>query len=75
MADGLEGRPTRDDARIGRLYRWVLGRAPHDHERQLARAFITGSPTPAAGQGEIKLTPWVQYAQALLSTNEFMFVD
>ncbi|HEX5500834.1 MAG TPA: DUF1553 domain-containing protein, partial [Thermomicrobiales bacterium] len=60
-----------DDARIERLYRWVLGRAPREGERQLARDFLA---TAAVG-GEVKLSPWEQYAQALLSTNEFAFVD
>jgi len=61
-----------DDARVERAYRWVLGRAPHEHERQLARDFLSGGPSASA---EVKLSPWEQYAQALLSTNEFVFVD
>ncbi|HEV7225767.1 MAG TPA: DUF1549 and DUF1553 domain-containing protein, partial [Pirellulales bacterium] len=61
-----------DDARVERAYRWVLGRAPHEHERQLARDFLSGGPPASA---DVKLAPWEQYAQALLSTNEFVFVD
>lgn len=68
--------PAADDGvRIERVYRWAFGRAPSDRERELARAFLAGDAASAAGQGAIKLTPWEQYAQALLSTNEFMFVD
>jgi mono/diheme cytochrome c family protein len=76
LAGRALGEPAADDAsRIERLYRWVFGRAPTDRERELGQAFVSGSATPDAGQGEIKLAPWEQYAQALLSTNEFMFVD
>jgi hypothetical protein len=72
LAARVLSEPLADDgARVDRVYRWVLGRAPHEHERQLARDFLSGAP---AGT-EIKLTSWEQYAQALLSTNEFVFVD
>jgi hypothetical protein len=60
-----------DDARIERLYRWVLGRSPTERERQLGRDFLAA---PPAGD-EVKLSPWEQYAQALLGLNEFVFID
>jgi hypothetical protein len=76
LAGRAIGEPAADDdARVERIYRWVFGRAPSDRERELGRAFVAGGPTLDAGLGEIKLAPWEQYAQALLSTNEFMFVD
>ena len=64
-----------DDARVERLYRWALGRAPQERERQWAREFLASGSTADAAQADIKLTPWEQYAQALLSTNEFVFID
>ncbi len=64
--------PADDDARIDRVYRWVLGRAAKDRERQLAREFLSGG---APAGAEVKLTAWEQYSQALLSTNEFVFVE
>ncbi len=60
-----------EDARIDRLYRWVFGRAAGERERSLGRNFVTGSVTA----GGVKLSRWEQYAHALLSTNEFLFVD
>ncbi len=62
-------------ARVERLYRWALGRAPQERERQWAREFLASGSTADAAQADIKLTPWEQYAQALLSTNEFVFID
>ncbi|OYV85096.1 MAG: hypothetical protein B7Z73_14235 [Planctomycetia bacterium 21-64-5] len=61
-----------DDARVERIYRWVFGRSPRERERQLAREFLAGT---SAVAGEVQLSPWEQYAQALLGSNEFVFVD
>jgi hypothetical protein len=61
-----------DDARIDAAYRWVFGRPPHDRERQFVRDFLSGA---AASGGDVKLSPWEQVAQALLASNEFVFVD
>jgi len=60
-------------ARIAALYRIVLGRLPSQAEIQLGVEFATAPATPeatAAGFG-----PWEQYAQLLLLTNEFAYVD
>jgi hypothetical protein len=60
-------RLTRDarttDARIDRAYALVYGRAAADDERKLATAFL--------GAGE-DAELWARYAQALLSSYEFM---
>ena len=66
---------TDDAARIERIYQFAFGRSPTDRERQLAREFLAGDGSPASEPASAKLSPWEQYAQALLSTNEFMFVD
>jgi hypothetical protein len=54
-------------ARIDAMYRWLLGRPPTEQETALGVAFIAagGSPDDA----------WARYAQALLMSNEFSFVD
>ncbi len=51
--------------RVGRLYRLCYARGPSAEEVALARAFVG-----AGGAAE-----WLQYAQALLVANEFVFVD
>jgi cytochrome c553 len=51
--------------RVDRLHRLCFGRAAGVEERALARQFLGASST----------TAWERYAQALLLTNEFVFVD
>jgi len=55
--------------RIAMLYRVVLGREPQPREMAIARAFVE---QPIQGS---KLAGWEQFAQVLLLTNEFMFVE
>jgi hypothetical protein len=60
------------DGRIDRLYRLLFGRSPTTAEQAAGRAFIdaaTSGPAPDAPG------PWERYAQALLLSNEFLFVD
>jgi hypothetical protein len=52
--------------RIARIYGAVFQRAPTAEEVALGRAFLAEMPGPAA---------WPRYAQALLMTNEFLFID
>lgn len=59
-------------AGIDALYRQLFARSPSDTERQLGLAFLTDAAPPIA---DVKLTPWTQYAQLLLLTNEVAFVD
>jgi mono/diheme cytochrome c family protein len=62
-----------DAARIRRSFLLVYGRPARDIEVQLGLEFLKAAP---AGESRAKtLTPWEQYAQVLLSANEFMFVD
>jgi hypothetical protein len=62
-----------DAARIQNAFERVYGRPPTDEEVQLGSDFL-GEPDDNSDE-ESNLTRWEQYAQALLSTNEFMFVD
>ncbi len=50
--------------RIARLYRLVFGRAPSAEEARLGAVFTLAGPAR-----------WAPYAQALLSSNEFLFVN
>ncbi|MDX1963789.1 MAG: PSD1 and planctomycete cytochrome C domain-containing protein [Pirellulales bacterium] len=62
-------------AKIQALYQCVLGRSATPEEESLALKFVE-KPTPADG---VATSPaehaWRQLAQALLMTNEFVFVD
>ena len=68
QADALVQRVTGiadHQQRIEALYRHVLSRNPSPEEIQLSRAFIEQTPD----------FPWTQFAQVLLMSNEFMFID
>jgi hypothetical protein len=47
----------------------LYSRPPTDREAELGMQFVSTT------SDSDKLTPWERYAQALLSTNEFMHVD
>ncbi|QDS94342.1 Planctomycete cytochrome C [Roseimaritima multifibrata] len=58
-----------DGPRIERLYQLLFGRAPTDHQKQLGLSFL-GDP-----QSKEHSDRWLQYAQVLLASNEFIFID
>jgi hypothetical protein len=61
----------RDPARrIARLYQLVFGRPASAEEIELGRSLVAPAPPGADPQAV-----WARYAQALLLTNEFLFVD
>ena len=62
----LEAMLDKDRIRYG--YRLLYSRFPTDDELQLGLAFL------AQAQVEKGLSPWEQYAQTLLSANEFMYL-
>ncbi|HET6425449.1 MAG TPA: PSD1 and planctomycete cytochrome C domain-containing protein [Planctomycetaceae bacterium] len=66
---------TDDEQRIERVYQWLFQRSPTDGERQLGRKFLNAALPSEVSATEVKLTAWEQYAQALLGTNEFAFID
>lgn len=57
--------------RVARIYELVLARSPSESERLFAEEFFRGP------DQIVRETPetWAQFAQALLMTNEFSFVD
>jgi hypothetical protein len=59
--------PTR---RIERLYRLIYGRPATAEENELGRSHLAATPAEADPEAA-----WYRYAQALLLTNEFLFVD
>jgi hypothetical protein len=78
-----------DAAKIRQLYRLVYARDPAPDEIALATRYLAATPdgprpnaqgpTPPNAQGPTpnpqRLTPWERYAQALLMSNELMFID
>jgi hypothetical protein len=62
-----------DSSRIQSAFERAYGRPPTDEDVRLGLEFLGQSDD--ASDEQSKLTRWEQYAQALLSTNEFMFVD
>lgn len=59
------------DGQVRRAYRLLYGREPTVRQAQLAREFLT-----TAGNDPAALdTLWKQYAQVLLGSNEFAFID
>jgi hypothetical protein len=71
LAAHLQGGPEPDDVgRIQRVFRLIYGRPVTEAELHLGLAFLAAE--PPAGE---KLTRWEQYAQVLLSANEFLYVD
>ena len=66
-----DDRASYDEQRIQWAYRRLYGRLPSAQELQLGREFVN-----TLGNGEnAGLTPWQQYAQVLLSSNELMYVQ
>ena len=59
-----------NSAKIERLYELVYQREPTTSEITEARRFVEADANASA-----KLTAWQQYAQVLLESNEFVFVD
>jgi hypothetical protein len=83
FAARLTANPAEPEAvRIDRAYRLAYGRPPTAAELRLGLTFLMG-PTPgstvvqtvAGGEKAGRLSRWEQYSQALLSANEFLYID
>ncbi len=59
--------------KINALYRLLFQRQPSEEERKLGAEYIALTSQDAAAVAQ--LSAWEQYAQLLLMTNEFAFVD
>ncbi len=65
LAEGLP------EERVNRLYRRLFSRAPSTGETTLGIGFVQSQER----SGTSGMSPWEEYAQVLLLTNEFAFVD
>ncbi len=66
---------TSAEARIQALYRLAFQRNPTKQEIEIATSFIQATEKEQRTSQRSQLTPWQQYAQVLLSTNEFVFAE
>jgi len=65
-----------DAARIQRAFLELYGRPPSDSEVKLGLDFLAGqAASQPDNKGKETLSRWEQYAQVLLSANEFMYID
>jgi mono/diheme cytochrome c family protein len=74
LAARLQAAKPDDAGRIRLAFLRLYGRPPTGHETDLGLAFLADE-SRAAGLDGIKLSRWEQYAQVLLSANEFLYVD
>jgi hypothetical protein len=61
--------------RVAKLYQLVFQREPSAKELQLGLAFVQAAEAPIGPVNPTHLTAWQQYAQVLLMTNEFAFLE
>lgn len=61
-------------ARITLAFRLSFGRSPSADELQLGLAYVTGEDAADSRDGT-SLNRWERYAQILLASNEFMYLD
>jgi hypothetical protein len=61
--------------RVEKLYRLLYGRSPTPDELWAAADFLRGEQAYASTTPPPPLSPWEKYAQVLLESNEFVFVD
>jgi hypothetical protein len=74
LAARLQKEAGDDAARVRRAYLLAFGRPAADDEVELALHYLAGKDT-AEEASRNKLSRWERYAQALLASNEFMYVD
>jgi hypothetical protein len=69
LAKRLEGEAKTDEEKISRAYQLLFSRDPTASEASLGSEYIKLQPS-----SDQKLSNWEQYAQVLLSSNEFMYI-
>jgi hypothetical protein len=84
LANRLRSEGGADDtARINRAYRLLFSREPTEQETQLGLAYLQENggrdSHPQSGIGVAATggepAPWNEYAQVLLSSNEFLYIN
>jgi hypothetical protein len=72
LAARLAGLASDDAERIRQAFLLLYGRRPTERETALGLTFLHSG---HGEEGAENLSPWEQYTQVLLSTNEFLFID
>jgi hypothetical protein len=72
FAKRLEKEAPRAEDRIPLAFRLAYGRDPSDMEKRASEEFLREAGTP---QTTDRLSAWEQFAQAILASNEFQWVD
>lgn len=76
LAKRLTSNPGEPDpSRIRRAFPLLFGREATDDEVRMGKDFLAISGVPERERSNDPLSPWEQYAQVLLGSNEFAFVD
>ena len=77
-----DDRLENDRERLEDLFLRVFGRPADEHELEEALQYLkafpeleTQSPAETTAPGETLLDSWASFCQALLSTNEFLFLN
>ena len=70
LAARLQATATSDPERVRAAIKLLYGREARDDELTLGLDFLA-----APAEDGAKLSPWEQYAQALLSASEFAYLD
>jgi mono/diheme cytochrome c family protein len=73
LAARVRSSAAEDDGRIQQAYSLLFGRPATEHEQRIGREYLAA--TEAEGPAPGDLGRWERYAQALLGTNEFAFID
>jgi len=74
LAARLQTEGKDDAGRVGRAFLLAFGRPASDADVQLALRYLSANEADA-DKAKAKLTRWERFAQALLGSNEFMYVD
>ena len=62
--------PDSDDDRVELAFQLAYGRKPSGPELKLGLAYLAGEDTE-----ENQMSRWERYAQVILASNEFMYLD
>ena len=65
---------TQAEKKIAKLYQLVFDRAPAKDELEMGLDFVAGESSPGETPSQT-MSVWEKYAQVMLETNEFAFVD
>ena len=73
LADRLKDHSESDEEKISFAYQLLFGREPRRDETSIGISFVRSD--AVVKNSSSQLTPWQRYAQVLLSSNEFMYIQ